>query len=47
MFDKLVNSVVDSEYNNLEMIDAIKNEDEVKEASISMEKCLVKKFLLR
>ena len=43
MFDKLVNTVVDSEYNNLEMIDAIKNEDEVKEVSISMEKMPGKK----
>lgn len=47
MFDKLVNSVVDSEYNNLEMIDAIKNEDEVKEASISMEKMPGKKVSVK
>lgn len=47
MFDKLVNSIVDSEYNNLEMIDAIKNEDEVKEASISMEKMPGKKVSVK
>ena len=47
MFDKLVNSVVDSEYNNLEMIDAIKNEDEVKEVSISMEKMPGKKVSVK
>ena len=47
MFDKLVNTVVDSEYNNLEMIDAIKNEDEVKEVSISMEKMPGKKVSVK
>ena len=47
MFDKLVDAVVDSEYNNLEMIDAIKNENEVKEVSISMEKMPGKKVSVK